>query len=156
MNLFRKNFQLFNHFTSLTICLLGIWVLVSAKHFSELGKIFPKIVGFGFIICALALTSSFLLTSEKFLQKTDEGMLWRKYLFMIYTLIWALSLPIFGYLATSIPAFFLIAITVPRTSKLYLRDFLIILFSALAVPLLIFVLLTLLLSVPLPEGRIFY
>ena len=156
MNVFRKNFQLLNILSSLTIFILGIWVLVSAQHFSELGKIFPKIVGFGFIICALALTLSFLLTSEKILQKPDEGMLWRKYLFMIYTLIWALSLPIFGYLATSIPAFFLIAITVPRTSKLYLRDFLIILFSALAVPLLIFVLLTLLLSVPLPEGRIFY
>ena len=145
-----------NFFAAIIVCLIGIWVISSVHKFSELGKIFPLIVGLGFLCCAFALAFSQFFFEEEASKVLDQSILWRKIILMLCILTWAFSLPFFGYLVTSIPAFFIIATIVPRTSKLNLKLFFTILFSAVMVPLMIFAFLTLLLSVPLPEGRIFY
>ncbi len=156
MKSIEKKQQKINSFAAIIVCAIGVWIISSVHKFSELGKIFPVIVGAGFVFCSLALFFSRFFFEDEASKILNQGILWRKVILMICILIWAFSLPIFGYLPTSIPAFFIIAMIVPRSSNLNLKLFLIILFSAVTVPLIIFAFLTLLLSVPLPEGVIFY
>ena len=116
--------RLLNLTGSMSFIALGIYIILAAQKFEELGKVTPVFIGTGVIFLAiLLLVAEFLVPNS--IPKTDkiEGSLPRRIIFVGLMVVWVSLLQYLGFLISSILAFILISAAVPRKEKWSLLPF---------------------------------
>ncbi len=150
------NSRLLNITGSLSFIALGMYIILAAQRFEEIGKVTPVFIGTGIIFLAvLLLVAEFL--SPNSLPKIEkiEGSLPRRIIFVGLMVVWVSLLPYLGFLISSILAFILISAAVPRKEKWSLSPFYFHAAAGVVTTVGFWLVLTTLLDVPLPELRIF-
>ena len=150
------NSRLLNITGSLSFIALGMYIILAAQRFEEIGKVTPVFIGTGIIFLAiLLLAAEFLIPNS--IPKTEkiEGSLPRRIIFVGLMVVWVSLLPYLGFLISSILAFILISAAVPRKEKWSLSPFYFHAAAGVVTTVGFWLVLTTLLDVPLPEPRIF-
>ncbi len=150
------NSRLLNITGSLSFIALGMYIILAAQRFEEIGKVTPVFIGTGIIFLAvLLLVAEFL--SPNSLPKIEKikGSLPRRIVFVGLMVVWVSLLPYLGFLISSILAFILISAAVPRKEKWSLSPFYFHAAAGVVTTVGFWLVLTTLLDVPLPELRIF-
>ena len=84
------------------LILIGAWALWDTRDMSTFGAIFPQLASGGMLIGGLALAGRAILLAPPV--RIPEGELMRPLLLLALLLVWAVMLPITGFIATSIAA----------------------------------------------------
>jgi hypothetical protein len=141
---------------SLVFIALGIYIILAAQTFENLGKVTPVFIGSGIIALSVLLIATELF-SRSSIPKIEniEGSFMRRIIFVGLMILWVAFLPYLGFLISGIIAFALISAAVPRNEKWSLPPFCLHAAAGVVTTVGFWLLLTNLLNVPLPEMKIF-
>lgn len=148
--------RLLNLTGSMSFIALGMYIILAAQKFEEVGKATPVFIGTGmFFLAILLLAADFFIPNSIPKTKKIEGSLPRRIIFVGLMVVWVFLLPYLGFLISSILAFILISAAVPRKEKWSLSPFYFHAAAGIVTTVGFWLVLTTLLDVPLPEPRIF-
>lgn len=131
----------------------GVYISFEAQKFEGAGATMPLFVGYGLIVLSILLIAAALLKPVLLgaPKKTKGDFKPRLILAGIMT-VWVILLPITGFLLTSIVAFALISMAVPKSARWSVQTAIIHVVGGIVVTFLFWYCMTRFLHVPLPSG----
>ena len=151
-----KESHLSNIIGGLCFAALGIFLLVASQEFEDAGRSTPLFIGIGTVVLAVILVlSQFLKRSGTCHSRPAVGSLRRRLLFVFLTAIWVFLLPYLGFLISGIVMFVLVAVAVPKHSPWTIKGIGLHAAAGAVTTSAFWIVLTHLLSVPLPELSLF-